>query len=504
MPMLPSLIRILIQCNIQLLLLLLCTAPLRVLASEPLTLDTAIDLFIDNSLDLKIQNLTEQEAKGRTQQFLGIYDFILRSDVTYTKAPFVDVSTFGADVELLQSTTQLQKNFPFGVSFALGWDWDLKDTRTIITGLNIPPTRGNITGLFLELKIPLLRNIFGTLDHLQIAQFKLSEQVAKLQTLKSIVNLVQEGMNIYEQWHLAKRAVRLKEESLRRAQKLLDLNLQKLKDGLLEEGDIAQTRASLKAREIDLATAHISLNQANHIFAAFINMDEDKISAYTADELENEVALQYESTSESSVLESNIDIALAQAGEAISGLILREKSHDRLITLDAFGRTTLRDAAPTFSKSWDNLFFDKPTYVAGLSLTVPLGNTTKEYVYQNAFLGHERADIELQKAKKQVLETYRGLSFAIQKLKEQVQYSKKLLALQNEKLKHEELKFKQGRSSITFILQFQDELTAFELQHESLLTQYVKTRVLAQLVDTSLLKQHELELPSSSNTQYRP
>lgn len=469
--------------------------------AKPLTVDTAIRLFLDNSLDLKIQSLKEQGAKADTHGFLGIYDFIWKSDVNYTKAPFVDITPQGLKEEHLNTTTQIQKYLPFGVEFSLGWDWQNKDTQLISSlAPPQPSAKGHVTSLFLEARVPLLRNIFGSLNQLQLEQFKLSEHVAKLLTLKSIVSLVEDGIKIYQQWHIAKRSVYLKQANLNRAKKLLAINLEKQKDGLLEEGDIAQTQVGVKAREIELATTKTELNTASHIFAAFMNVDKSLIDTYETSSLEQEIdGASTLNTNIDMALESNIDIALTKTGTLFSSLALKEKETDQLVELNAVGRTMLKDAGPQFSQSWDNLFFDNPAYVAGLSLVIPLENHAKQGAYQKAYLSKQKSDIEFEKTKKQVRELYQNQRSTLATLQHQIQQSKKLLKLQKQKLSHEEVKFKQGRSSITFILQFQDELTGYELQYERLLTEYTRTKISSKLTDTSLLKEYKLDMGAAES-----
>jgi outer membrane protein TolC len=462
--------------------------------SEPLSVNKAIKLFIENSLDLKIQNLNAQEAKAKTQIYLGLYDFILQSNIEYTQSPFVGLNSYGVDAQSVKSTTQIQKKFPYGVRFSLGSSWEKQD-HTQITGGFIPPSNGHLTQVFLEAQIPLLNNIFGTLDRAQLTQYRLKEKIAKLQTLKAIINLVTEGMGIYKKWHISKRSVAFKKASLTRAQKLLRLNLKKQKDGLLEAGEVAQTHASVQAREIDLLEAENQLDQASHTLAAFINIEKSSVDQYTADHLDKTLADYTENFPKKDLWANNVDVALATSSSTVSTIALAEKSHDKWIELNAFGRIALDDADAMFGNSLDNLFFDNPTYVTGLNLVIPLGNEAKRGTYQLSYLAKHRSDIQLEQAQKTVYETYTGRQKALERLKAQISRSKKLLQFQKDKLLHENKKFHQGRSSITLLLQFQDELTQYEHQHEQLLTSYVSTRVDTQLMDATLLKAHQINLP---------
>jgi outer membrane protein TolC len=460
---------------------------------KPLTVEEAISQFLKTSFEVRIQRSNEEEAEAQTQSFLGIYDFVLKADVSYSHTPFVSLSPFGADRDAVQWGGGLHKRFPFGVSLSLELDQAYESFGRFLPG--IPGVKGYTNALTLTARLPLLNNFFGTSDQIQIGMLKINEGMAKLRTLKAIEDLFRQGSGMYQAWYVARQALEVKQVNLTRAQKLLTLNLKKLKDGLVERGDVAQSKVGVQARTLELEAARKNLNDIEHAFAAFLNIDKESVSAYEIPDLSLYVS-PYASLESSEMLSRNITVSLSKAGASLQQLRLNQAEQGRLATLNMVGQAGLKDVGPSYAKSWDQMFFQKPNAAVGLELSLPLGNGEPEGAYRQARVLREKAELERLRAEKQVAEAYQATLSAMSSITRQLEDTRELNTLQREKLAFEERKFGQGRSSIDLILRFQDELSQVELQLDQLLSEYVRNWIEARLLDTSLLRSQGVEPPS--------
>ena len=299
---------------------------------------------------------------------------------------------------------------------------------------------------------------------------------------------------MYKQWYVARQSVLARQKSLQRAKKLLKLNLRKAKDGLLEEGDIAQSRVGVESRSLELEVEQVVLERAEHALAAFVNLPKADSAAYETPEFRSLLGT-YQQNSLEELKDKNIRVALTRANQKTAELRLDRTRHDRLADLSLIGSIGLKDVGNTLNGSFNNLFFDNQNYAVGLQLNIPLGNGEKTGSYRLASLANKKAELEIDKAKKEISESYLAALTTMESVTRRIEDSDKLVRLQKKKLKFEDKRFQQGRSSIDLILRFQDELIEFELQQERFLSEYMKSYVEAKLMDTSLFKENGVSIP---------
>ncbi len=465
-----------------------------------LSVDKAIDLFLLNSFDVQIENIRQQKAQHDTDAFLGIYDFIMNGQVAYLDSPSISVASsngasFFKSLNGYFNEATLSKKFPFGMEFALKLSPNYSKIDLVPRGVGPASIEGFEHTLALTAKASLLKNFFGQIDFAQLGQLKGNEIIAKLSTLIAIENIFRQGIDLYRLWYTLKRSVVLRQKNLNRARALLRLDRQKLKDGLIEEGEFAQSKVGVESRKIELERSKDRLNQANHTFASFLNITIKEVEAFDAPNLSKSVK-DYPQLSDKALVKQNLTINFTKAQHKVSELSVLEKKYDRMADLNLFGEIGFAGANKKLGRSVDDLLFDHPNYLVGFEFVIPFQNTTKIANYRKSLLVRQEVSLEIKKTEKTSIESYHSALSTLKSLAKRIKNMKTLLRLQKVKVREESKKYDQGRSSIDLVLRFQDELTDFELQRIQFLGEYIKKWIELQLIDTQLMKSHGVPLPN--------
>ncbi len=344
-------------------------------------------------------------------------------------------------------------------------------------------TSGNFSGLAnpayesdmtLAYSQPLVSNFAGNNDRKYIQISKFGEGIAEL-SLRSQKNLLLNKIeNAYFDLNFAGKNLKIQKVFLERSKKLLSINKKKLEDGLLEKVDIIATEASVTLREAAILLAKDSVQNAKDKLKNIIGLPQENDYFFA---IENFTAFKHQELREKEVIKTALlerpDLKIIKNNIKMNLLTTKIKKNEKLPLLALDGQYGVSGYGEDWSDDYDSL---ESSWYVGLNLVFfPFNKQSNSLINQSEY-AYKKNITELSEQKFAIITDCRSICRRINTQALYVQAVYKSLKLQKKKLKLEGIKFNQGRSSIQWILNFQDDLNRSEIEYYQALTDYYKAK----------------------------
>ncbi|MBN1384369.1 MAG: TolC family protein [Elusimicrobia bacterium] len=447
-----------------------------------LSLEKCIELGFKNNFGIKKSNYDILSSKEATEQIKSQYEPMITASVGKT-----DIETSGTNPLYGTKTKKdsisigLNKKFHYtGGSLGLDWSNEKTDSDSIFQSFN-PTYDSDITLSYTQ---PLIKNFAGNNDKKSIHISKIGSDTADLAlTLQKniLANNIEKALLSL---NFAEENLRIQKIFLERSKKLLAINKEKLKDGLVEEVDIIATEAAVTVREASILLAENSVKDAKDNLKKIIGLPGDKNCFFVMELPEKfEHHELHEDETIQKALKQRPDLKIIENSIEMSLFDTEVKRNERLPSLDL----ATRYGSSNSDKSWGDNYsaiasIDNPTWYIGLNLSIfPFRKLNSSILKQSEYEYKKNLD-EREDKKLSIITECKGITRSINTQALYVKATFKALELQKKKLQLEELKFNQGRSSIQWILTYHDDLNRAEIDSLKALTEYYKAIVDLKLI----------------------
>ncbi len=481
-----------------------------------LSLQEAYELALKNNLDLQVGRYDVAKANAGILSKTGIFDPVVSAGVNgdWSRSPAA-TQLAGAQITESRNTRfnlGLDALLPSGTSLNITTSASRGETNSQFFFLN---PRWN-TNLNVTLKQPLL-NGFGTLVNraaIVIARNNRA-QTSEAFTLQ-VMNTLSKVENAYWDLVAARKAVAVKEESLKLAERLLDETRQRVRVGTLAPIDLVQPKATVAARKQTLIAAQNVAENAEDALKALLGFDQPaewNIRIKTAGKLKTPAVHPALSASIEKALKHRPDIhqeLLALQSIRLNVNVARNHTLPRLDLQASYGwnglggNLTLVDRATGqviqkipggLHDAYTELINrDYPNWTMGITLGIPLGNhqAKADLIEQRFQLRQE--EVRLESLKQAIIKQVR---MAVRSLKDgaaniDAAAAARFAAQKN--LQAEETKFKNGLSTSFQVLQIQDDLAQAELTELQARAAYRKAIVGYRVATGTLLDDEHVEI----------
>jgi outer membrane protein TolC len=304
--------------------------------------------------------------------------------------------------------------------------------------------------------------------------------------------------------------VRVREESLANAERLLETNQRRLDIGTAATIDVLQTKAEVANRQGDLVSARSQAGDAEDALKRLMSMiDDDRLASVrvmptdrpsmdtldiaTIEDFDVRVeqsitrALEYRPEVKNAELE--IDSAAIEAART-KNLMLPRLDLTGSLSLGGRGKTSA-DPFRGFSNEEDKL------YSWGVQLSVPLGNRTARHTYTRALLTKEQSEQRLQKVLEDLMYNVRLASRQVLTSQILVATNEQTRILQEANVAAEEKKLELGVTTSYRVLDVQEDLTIAQVQEVQAHINYQKSLVELELAEGLFLEDWgvQVEIP---------
>ena len=427
---------------------------------------------------------------------------------------------------LLNQTTALTTDYrQFVAQYSQQWLTGTSAQATFSTyrsRLNSPtPLLNPSTTGFLDLQINqnLLQGLSVKVNNRDIRVARNNLKVSNLQVRRQVVTTVSAVLNLY--WDLVSfiEDVRIKEQALATAQKLLEDNKKAVDIGTLSPIEVTRAAAEASASKEDLLIAQTNVQQQEMVLKNAISRNGtssawlDEVHIIPLDRIEVPAAENIAAIPEliHEALASRMEIEQDKINIDSQKILLHGDRNALLPTLQAFAELTNHGLAGPANPLYNNCcgapdgYFvggtgnvlgqvfrrNFPDYSAGFSLTIPFRNRASQADYVTDQLLLRQAELQLQKAVNQVRLDVKNAVIGLQQARARYQAAVDTRVLGEQSLKAEQSRFLYGVSTVALVIQSQKDLASYQSAEVQATANYTHARIaFEQAVGTTLDVNH--------------
>ncbi|MGH9433109.1 MAG: TolC family protein [Terriglobia bacterium] len=395
---------------------------------------------------------------------------------------------------LVQHTTTyngfLGQEFPTGTSYAVSLFGGRQSTNQLTAFFNPQLS----SGLTVAVNQHLL-NGFGyraNAKFIRIADndLQISKSVFRQQVITTLTTV------LGDYWNLATthENVRVAQEAVNYAQRLLQDNKRQVQIGTLAPIDVVQAESQLATAQTNLVVAQTNYLEAQSTIKTALSKRVD--ATLSSVEVVPTDKLPEPKSDDVPPLEQSLQLALKNRPEVetdelnlkYESIVLKANRNSLLPTLDVFaayqpsglggdtviygkpkmiGNNLVPNPIGAIPGAYTGLFTqmfqnDYPNYSVGFTLQVPIRNRAAQADSARALLEQRSLQTTLQQEINTVEQDVRNAEIAVTQAKAQIQSAKKAVDYAQQTLDAEQKKFKLGESTVTLVIQQQNNLTTAE------------------------------------------
>jgi outer membrane protein TolC len=314
----------------------------------------------------------------------------------------------------------------------------------------------------LELTQSLWRNFFGEENRAQQKMIKAQNAFTYYQELYQYQQLIRQAKLLYVNAYIAKEALRLQQEALRRAVEILSWAKKRSQRQLADESDFLQAQAQVLSKEYEVKTAKENFSKVSKQFQTFRGSEEGDIEE-SLQPLPSDELLSYKPSAEFSpkadfvAFQEQIELSKNQS------ILSAEKYKP---TFELFGQMQYQGRDAEYGRADDEAWDKKNEWwVVGVRFMAPLyffdaADTISAYEVQE-----QSAEAQLKQKEMESLSDWKNLKEQLEQNKEKLKISKKLLSVQKKKIEVERSRLKQGRTTTYQVLMFEIDYLNAELMN---------------------------------------
>jgi len=366
---------------------------------------------------------------------------------------------------------------PWGTTYSVSGN--IQETYGLTAGGPFDNTRGSVST---TLSQPLLKNLWidGTRLNISVAKIGLTQSELGLRgQIMDNIHLVELA---YYDLIAARENVKVQEQALQLADRLLAENKRRVEVGALAPLDEKQAASQVAARRADLQVAQAQLATAQNTLKALISDNYRELHGTDLDPSESLAApLQILNLQDSwgKGMTLRPDLLQLKLDLEKQGVQLRYDKNQLFPQLDLFGtygHSAGGTVVPEFSDGFDQLRQgNQPFYTYGARLSVPLSNVGQRNIYKASKLRLEQILLSLKQKEQGILTEIDNAVIAARTSHERVGSTREARLYAEAALEAEQKKLENGKSTSFVVLQLQRDLTAARSAEIGALADYNKS-----------------------------
>jgi len=438
-----------------------------------------------NNFGLAVEVLTPEIADASvtlaSEKFMPALSVIFnKQDTNSASYSFLDASE---TVSTLQNdhTFQISQLIPTGGNFSLSLYSYMTDTNRRATTIN--PRYGST--LRFSFTQPLLKDFGSKVTRREITVAQNNRDISEKNFKRVLENTIYTVENAY--WNLVYSIENLKvrRQSLKLAQELLEKNRAEIEAGTLPPIEILTAQSDVATREADILEAEAMVKNNEDLLKTIINLPAEVKSAdamriiptdspsVIKQDLSLEKALQLAMEKRPELQATRIDLKNKELNlsyarnQLLPSLSLQTSYWSPGISGDQIlyeggnaltGKIIGTVPGPSSDALKDAFNFKYKNWSVGVTLSYPLGSFLSRALYEQTKLSFDQTKLKLKDQEQQIFLEIRTAVRAVQTNYQRVEAYRVARELAQKKLEAEEEKFKVGLSTNYFILQYQRDL----------------------------------------------
>ncbi|MBI2422564.1 MAG: TolC family protein [Candidatus Hydrogenedentes bacterium] len=482
-------------------------------ASQPreqlrLSLEECIQLALVQNPDIKITSLEPVKAEEDIFSAKGEFDPVFGAEATYTHASQSanqQAVAFGGITAIKQWVTRTQGTLSGKLHYGSQYNviWSSNKEESTYSGF-IEEFDSVVT---LQLTQPLLRGFGKKYNRVRITAAENAKALTAEQLRLTVLNTVANVVKAY--WDLAGAVenVRVREESLANARRLLNVNETRRRIGTAADIEVLQAKAGVATRQSDLVSARSSVSDAGDFLKTLLDLkDGDFFSnadIFPVDRPNLTDSFHIKPDTIGVRLQEAIDRALEMRPEIriseieIANAELEEfrTRRDLLPVFDINGSYTQGGRDHKLAKTLEGVSDRQDSaFSYGFQASIPLRNRSARGAYTKAKLDVRQAELREQQREMELIANVHQTVRNVLTNQILVESNRQSVRLQEANVVAEEKRLRLGVTTSFQVLQIQEDLTIAQTQELQAGIAYEKALVDLQLAEGTLLDNLGLQL----------
>lgn len=347
----------------------------------------------------------------------------------------------------------LEKQFAFGTNAKLSYNI----TNSLTSGLSTPfprEFRFSQGQTQLDVSQPLWKNGFGKETRATADFAEASSLVAHYSEKFKLKQALSQAETTYYRLAIARDSLRLQEELLDRAKKLLEWADRRMKNQLADKSDMLQAKAAFQMRGLEMEAIKGELRSAQLAFNSLRNSTSMEVGE-TLDPINTQSLLSTPALKRAQVTD---DLKAAEQFERVV-VSTNELSRQRAQPELALTGTVAYNGVDTFlSPAMKDSFTTKhPLYLIAVKFSFPI------YFWETSEIrsGRVRQQLAAEESTRQARltndQTWQDLSKKFEETKHRLGLAETLVSAQKEKLDHEKYRFGLGRTTTFQVVTYEQD-----------------------------------------------
>ncbi len=473
-----------------------------------MSLQECIETALKQNTDIIVSGLEPRKAQADQLTASGMFDPFLQTSLQHSYASilasqqiraYARINSFETKQTTLESS--VGGKLKLGTQYAVTFNTNIEET-------SFSNFLKDYSGqLLFTLTQPLLRGFGIKVNTTRLEMARKSEKIGESQLKMTVMNTVTEIIKAY--WDLvgAMENVKVREEALANAERLLSISEKRREIGTAADIEVLQAKAGVATRQSELVAAQAQLETASdllknllmlrdeNMFSKVLIVPTDRPHSFENENFDlSQLAPDLDQSIEKA-LKNRPEIAMADLQIDIADLQLLQARNEMLPQVDIIGSYGQGGRDRSLAKMFYGIRDDDETYYTyGIKATIPLGNRAGRGAFQRARLTKR----EMEERKKKIEQAIMmGVHIAVRNVETNrilVESNRQARKLQEANVIAEEKRLRLGVSTSWRVLQVQTDYTMAKTMELQAQISYEKALIDLYLAEGSLLDNLEIEV----------
>jgi len=459
-----------------------------------LTMDDFLAQVKSNNPDIKAANYSLDSMGKKVLEMDMVYSPFLSANYSWLddqSGPGYGASWYPKEMKIDNWNFGFNKKFRTGSTLTAGYTNTFMNIDLLlplnIFGMSYSTINGYNIKPFIRVEQSLLRDLMSGMTGAGIEKAKSAVKAGQYMQVFRNQQTMFRARSMYFMLALSREIVNFRKEELGRAETIMNWNENRVNMDLADKGDLLQTQALYKARQLGLQmaledekNACRDFNEIRGIPGDVINEELNKLS---------DIISSCSGVRMLSFTGERADVLSAKASFQSSEYAKKETFYRSLPDLTIYGMTSLYGLDMSYFGAADQIRgWDKPTYSIGANLIIPLDFNTLTKVKKGYELDFQSAKESLDKAEIGAKKDWIKLSENWNNVKSRLELAIQVRDIQAQRLENEHLKFKRGRTTTFQLLSAENDLNDATLNVYRMMMEELITYYQVELYNTTALK----------------
>ncbi len=373
--------------------------PLPATSALPLSLLDAILYSLEGNREIQVVAFTPQQSQEDIVNAEAVYDSRLFAEASYRRDPNLESSVRDVVTEDQGLTqTGIRKQLKTGGSISTYLETRYSD----LNNSEFERRYKHIFAPTMEVRQPLLNNIGSQKEQTAIKIANYQANISEEEFRETVIAVTNRVAKVYWKLYLFKELNAINRENLDMAEEVYRREAERLERGISQPLDVARARSNVQQRRSTLLKSQEEYNVAMDRLKLLLNWEQFRldsdITVIPVEPPQTEPLTVDEAEAIATALENRSEILKAKQEKMIRQADEKLAAHQRLPTLDAFGRYSVSGYDGDFGGAVEEVGFnDEDIWEVGVNFELPIGNRAAKARYRKKVLERRQMETIIQR-----------------------------------------------------------------------------------------------------------